>query len=53
MNTYRYKVTLEVEVDAFEETDAEVAVEDAFGMGENLGIRITSSEYKHLRAKRS
>lgn len=51
MNTYRFKVTLEIEIDAFDETDAEVALEDAFGMGENLGVRITNCVYKELRAR--
>jgi len=52
MDTFKYKVVLEVEVDAFDSEDAEVAVEDTFGIGENLGIRVTNCEYKEARARR-
>lgn len=48
MKTFKYQVTLEVEVDAFDESDAWDAVQDAFGLGENYGIRIVDCEYDEL-----
>lgn len=42
----RYKVSLVVEVDAFDEDDAWEALQDAFGVGENApGITITDCEW--------
>lgn len=51
MNTYRYKVSLVIEVDAFDESDAWDAVQEQFGVGSDLGIKITECEYKETRAK--
>ena len=44
MKTFRYSVDLIVEVDAFDEIDAEEAVRDAFGLGDQCGIEIVESE---------
>lgn len=44
MNKFRYSVNLVVEVDAFDEIDAEDAVRDAFGLGDQCGIEIVESE---------
>lgn len=44
MKTFRYDVTLVVEVDAFNEIDAEEAVRDAFGLGDVCGLNIIESE---------
>lgn len=52
MNTYRYEVTLQVEVEAFEETDAWDAVQDAFGIGDQYGVTVTDCEYKESRKKK-
>ena len=52
MDTYRYKIVLTVEVDAFDESDAWEAVQDEFGIGEQMGVTITDCEYKDLRAKK-
>lgn len=51
MNTYRYNVVLTVEVDAFDESDAWDAVQEQFGIGDNMGIKITDCEYKEIRAR--
>lgn len=48
MNVYRYRVTLEVEVEAFDSTDANDAMQDAFGPGENCGTTITNCEYTEV-----
>lgn len=53
MEKYRYKVSLVVEVEAFDESDAWDAVQDAFGIGEELGVTVTDCEYKELRARKS
>lgn len=53
MNTYQYKVFLTVEVDAFDESDAWDAVQENYGVGEDMGIRITDCEYKEVRANKS
>lgn len=52
MNTFRYTVKLEVEVEAFDESDAWDAVQDAFGVGDELGVRVTDCEYKEKRARK-
>lgn len=44
MRTFKYDVSLVVEVDAFDEIDAEEAVRDAFGLGDQCGIEIVESE---------
>lgn len=46
MNTYRYTVTLEVEVDSFDEGDAWEMLQDAFGVGENCGTNVIECEYE-------
>ena len=46
MNRLKYKVTLEVEVEAFDEDDAWDALQDAFGVGDNgSGITVTDCEW--------
>lgn len=52
METYTYTVKLIVEVEAFDESDAWDAVQDAFGIGEELGVRVTTCEYKEQRARK-
>lgn len=49
MNTYKFKIDLIVEVDAFDEGDAWDMVQDAFGVGENVGTRVIECEYKEVR----
>lgn len=44
MKTFRYDVSLVVEVQAFNEIDAEEAVRDAFGLGDVCGIEVVESE---------
>lgn len=46
MNRYRYTVTLEVEVEAFDSGDAMEMLQDAFGLGENCGTQIVECEYE-------
>lgn len=52
MNTYVYEVRLKVEVNAFDESDAWDALQDAFGPGEELGVNVTDCEYKVARARK-
>lgn len=44
MKTYKYSVNLVVEVEAFDPIDAEEAVRDTFGLGDQCGIEIVESE---------
>jgi len=44
MNTYTYEVKLVVEAEAFDPSDADQMIEDAFGLGENCGVNITEVE---------
>jgi len=44
MNRFKYKVTLEVEVEAFDSTDALDAIQDVFGLGEQNGVEIVDFE---------
>ena len=52
METFKYIVTLNVEVEAFDESDAWDAVQDAFGIGEEMGVRVTDCEYNEVRKKK-
>lgn len=52
MNTYTYKVELVVKVEAFDESDAWEALQDDFGIGEQMGMTIVECEYKEIRGKR-
>lgn len=51
MNTYKYKVELVVEVEAFDESDAWDAVQETYGVGQDMGIRVVDCEYKEIRAR--
>lgn len=46
MENYKYTVTLEVEVEAFDESDAWDALQDAFGVGDQMGVNITKCDYE-------
>lgn len=52
MNTYRYKITQTVEVEAFDESDAWDAIQDEFGVGEQMGVTVLTCEYKEIRPKK-
>jgi hypothetical protein len=44
MNTYMVSVTLQVEVEAFDESDAREAVIDCFGEGDFCGVQVLDTE---------
>lgn len=44
MNTYKFTVLLQVEVDAYDESDAADAVQDVFGIGDSAGLDVTNFE---------
>lgn len=48
MNTYRYVLSVEVEVDAFSEEDAEDAIEEMFGPGNDCGIEVKNLRIESL-----
>ena len=52
MNTYKYKVILQVEVEAFDESDAWDAVQDAFGIGDQAGVVVTDCNYEQSRGRK-
>lgn len=52
MNTYTYKVALVVEVEAFDESDAWDAVQDAFGIGDQAGVEVIKCEYAETKGKK-
>lgn len=52
MDTFRYKVTLVVEVEAFDESDAWDAVQDAFGIGDQTGVVVTKCDYQEVKGKK-
>lgn len=52
MNTFRYKIVLTAEVEAFDESDAWEAIEDEFGVGEQMGVTIVACEYKELKPRK-
>lgn len=47
MNTYKVKIEIDAEVDAFDENDAEDYLNDIFGIGEEVkNIKIVSVKEK-------
>ena len=52
METYKYRVVLDVEVEAFDDDDAFDAIQDQFGIGDQSGLVITSCEVKIRRGNR-
>lgn len=42
MEKFTYLVELQVEVDAYDSSDAREMVEDAFGLGDDCGVTIKS-----------
>ncbi len=49
METFKFKVTLDVEVEAFDAEDAFDKLQDAIGAGDNLGVMVTDCDYKPKR----
>lgn len=52
MDKYSYSIKLEVEVEAFDESDAWDAVQEAFGAGETGAVTVTSCTYKEIRTRK-
>ena len=52
MEKFLYEVVLQVQVEAFDESDAFDAIQDAFGVGEELGVDVVEAEYKEIRKRR-
>jgi hypothetical protein len=52
METFEYTVKLTVTVEAFDDSDAWEAVQDAFGVGEQMGVVVTDCEYKENRRRK-
>lgn len=52
MEKYRYKISITVEVEAFDESDAWDAVQEAFGVGETGAVTVTDCTYKEIRSAR-
>jgi hypothetical protein len=49
VDTFKWKVELEVEVQAFNESDAWDALQDEFAVGEQMGFKVTACEFKEIR----
>jgi hypothetical protein len=52
MDKFKYTVRLTVEVEAFDESDAWDAVQEAFGIGETGAVTVTECTYKEVRSAR-
>lgn len=52
MDKFKYTVRLVVEVEAFDESDAWDAVQDAFGVGDTGAVSVTECVYKEIRSAR-
>lgn len=49
MKNYSYRITLDVEVEAFDESDAWSAIQEVIGTGDmGGGVTIVDCEYKEL-----
>ena len=53
MNMYKYTVTLEVFVEAFDESDAWDAIQDSFGTGPQGAVDVVSCEWEQSARKRN
>lgn len=53
MEKYVYQIKMEVEVEAFDESDAWEAIEETFGIGNTGAVTVTQCEYKEKRARKS
>lgn len=49
MNKFKYQIVLTAVVEAFDESDAWDAVQDAFGVGDNFGVVVTNCEYEEVK----
>lgn len=49
MDKYKFRVTLDVEVEAFDAEDAFDKLQDAIGAGDDLGVNVTDCDYKPKR----
>jgi hypothetical protein len=49
METYRYSVKLIVDIDAWDDSDAWEALQEAFGIGDQLGVTVIECNYKEVR----
>lgn len=45
MNKFKYLVELEVEVEAYDQSDARDILEDVFGLGEDCGVTIKTAKF--------
>ena len=52
MDKYEYTVQLKVEVEAFDDSDAWDAIQEAFGVGTTGAVTVTDCEYKEKRARK-
>jgi hypothetical protein len=52
MDTYKFKVVMEVEVPAFNESDALSTVMDTYAVGDNCGTTVVDCEYQELGKKK-
>lgn len=52
MEKYKYNIKLTVEIEAFDESDAWDAVQDAFGVGTTGAVTVTNCEYHEVKKKR-
>jgi hypothetical protein len=47
-DTFEYLLTVKVKVTAFDQTDAEDAIKDVFGTGDDCGVTVTDLDIKKV-----
>lgn len=52
MDKFKYTVRLTVQVEAFDESDAWDAIQEAFGIGETGAVTVSECTYKEIRARK-
>lgn len=52
MNTFTYTISMKVEVEAFDESDAMDALVDSFGVGDQYGVTVVEVEYKEVTGRK-
>ncbi len=52
MEQFIYEVKLKVTVDAFDESDAWDAIQEAFGVGHTGAVEVTDCEYREQHNKK-
>lgn len=52
MEKFEYTVKMTVQIEAWDESDAWEALQDAFAIGDQLGVTVTDCEYREVKKRK-